>query len=226
MAPRLRLPDGTVVPGITTILNRFKDSGALINWAWRVGKAGEDLRGYRDPAAAAGKISHALIDAHNKSQAPRIPTAVELGVDSDVYKVALQQAQKGFDGFKDWSEREEFSVVHSEMAIVSTEHRFGGVLDAIGRWHGLRIVADWKLASGVYLDHLLQLAAERVLAEQKKPDEPPGVLLLQIDKETGECIPHTWSDDVLDEAFQMFMALRRAYSFDAKLQGVCREVAA
>lgn len=226
MAPRLRLPDGTVVPAITTIVNRFKDSGALINWAWRVGKAGEDLRGFRDPAAASGKVAHALIDAHNKGQAPRIPTAMELGVDPDVYKVALLQGQHGFLGFKDWAEREEFTVVHSEISLVSSEYRFGGVLDAIGRWRGRQVVADWKLASGVYLDHLLQLAAERVLARQRKPDDPTDVLLLQIDKESGECIPHTWSDEILDEAFEMFMALRRAYSFDAKLQGVCREVAA
>jgi len=226
MAPRLRLSDGTAVPAVTSIINRFKDSGALINWAWRVGKAGEDLRGYRDPAAAAGKITHALIDANNKSQAPRIPTSVELGVDPDVYKVAVLQGNNGFEEFKAWAERELFTVVHSEIAIVSSEYRFGGVLDAIGRWRGRRVVADWKLASGVYLDHLLQLAAERVLAIQKKPDEPPDVLLLQIDKETGECIPHTWSTEILDEAFEMFMALRRAYSFDAKLQAVCKEVAA
>jgi len=226
MAPRLRLPDGTVVPAITTITGRFKDSGALVHWAWRVGKAGEDLRGFRDPAAASGKVAHALIDAHNKSQAPRIPTAMELGVDPDVYKVALLQGQNGFDGFKSWAESEEFSVIHSEIALVSSEYRFGGVLDAIGRWRGRRVVSDWKLASGVYLDHLLQLAAERVLAQQKKPDEPTDALLLQIDKESGECIPHTWSVETLDEAFEMFMALRRAYSFDAKLQGMCREVAA
>jgi hypothetical protein len=219
-----------VVPGITSILNRFKESGALINWAWRVGKAGEELRSYRDPAAAAGKISHSLIDAHCKRQSARVPTAVELGVDTNIYQVALVQGQKGFEGFKAWAEREQFVLLQTEFSLVSRTHAFGGILDGVCSWHGdaQTVIADWKLSSWVYLDHLLQLAAERELwmENHQRFEDPPAVLLLQIDKETGECTPHTWLAAILDEAFHMFKALRQAYRFDAKLQGVCREVAA
>jgi hypothetical protein len=41
---KYRLADGTRVPSVTEILSRFKEGGALIHWAWRLGMEGEDYR--------------------------------------------------------------------------------------------------------------------------------------------------------------------------------------
>ena len=62
-----RLKDGTRVPGTTTIIGRFKDSGGLLWWAFYQGQAAErgeinSLYDKRDEAAEAGTIAHDLVD--------------------------------------------------------------------------------------------------------------------------------------------------------------------
>jgi len=37
-----KLADGTKIPGVTTIIGRFKDSAALMFWAFAQGKAGKE----------------------------------------------------------------------------------------------------------------------------------------------------------------------------------------
>jgi len=56
-----RLKDGTRVPGVTTIIGRFKDSGGLLYWAFEQGQAAErgeisNLYDKRDEAADAGTL--------------------------------------------------------------------------------------------------------------------------------------------------------------------------
>ena len=59
---------GTRLPGTTTIINRFKESGGLIHWAWTVGRDGGDYRKARDKAADAGTIAHDMIEQFIRSQ--------------------------------------------------------------------------------------------------------------------------------------------------------------
>ncbi len=58
-----RLKDGAKVPGVTSVISRFKESGGLIHWAWKCGVDGIDYRQARDKAAEAGLIAHDMIDA-------------------------------------------------------------------------------------------------------------------------------------------------------------------
>lgn len=65
--------DGKRVPSVTTILNRFKDSGALMYWAFSQGQAYErgeidGLYSKRDEAAEAGTIAHALVEEFLKGK--------------------------------------------------------------------------------------------------------------------------------------------------------------
>jgi hypothetical protein len=46
--------DGQRIPGVTTVIGRFKESGGLIRWAYNRGREGEDLYDSRDKAAEAG----------------------------------------------------------------------------------------------------------------------------------------------------------------------------
>src|SRR6516225_4019637 len=38
------IADGTKVPSVTQVISRFKDSGALIHWAWKCGRDGVTAR--------------------------------------------------------------------------------------------------------------------------------------------------------------------------------------
>lgn len=64
------LKDGTRVPGTTTIIGRFKESGGLIWWAWDLGMKGLDYRDVRDKAADAGTLVHAMVEAHAAGEDP------------------------------------------------------------------------------------------------------------------------------------------------------------
>jgi len=66
-----RLSDGTRVPGVTTIISRFKDSGGLLWWAFEQGQAAQrgeinSLYDKRDEAATAGTICHDLVEKYIK----------------------------------------------------------------------------------------------------------------------------------------------------------------
>src|SRR5207247_1837939 len=59
-----KLPNGQPVPGVTTILSRFKESGGLLYWAWSQGRDGKELYEDRDRAAEVGTVAHALVEQH------------------------------------------------------------------------------------------------------------------------------------------------------------------
>src|SRR5262245_51951473 len=59
---------GRRLPSVTTILSRFKDSGALIHWAWSEGIEGRDYRETRSKAAVAGSLAHQMVEARLRAQ--------------------------------------------------------------------------------------------------------------------------------------------------------------
>lgn len=63
MAHPTYLIDGKRVPSVTTVISRFKESGALMYWCWDQGRQGLDYRQTRDAAADAGTIAHAMVEA-------------------------------------------------------------------------------------------------------------------------------------------------------------------
>ena len=58
--------DGKRIPGVTTIIGRFKESGGLIRWAYGRGRDGEELYESRDKAAEAGTAAHEMCERHIK----------------------------------------------------------------------------------------------------------------------------------------------------------------
>ena len=50
--------DGEKVPGVTTVLSRFKESGALMYWAWKQGTEGKDFRETKQAAADAVQLRY------------------------------------------------------------------------------------------------------------------------------------------------------------------------
>src|SRR5687767_7040763 len=115
--------DGKRVPGTTTIISRFKDSGGLIHWAWQLGSDGEDYSEARDAAASAGTLVHTMVERHFAGQDP-------YAVEGEPMLVAL--ARKGFEGVAAWADQSKIQVTVGEQPLVSERHRFGGTPDAIG----------------------------------------------------------------------------------------------
>src|ERR1700761_7307502 len=115
------LADGTRVPSVTTVLSRFKESGALMNWAWKQGKAGLDYRVTRDAAADAGTMAHAAMEAWIRNR----PFVFE--GDGAI----VEKARRSFGAFLEWSQQTQLRVTETELPLVSEIHKFGGTFDAI-----------------------------------------------------------------------------------------------
>ena len=209
-----KLANGDSAPGVTTIINRFKDSGGLLYWAFGQGKAAErgqisNLYEKRDEAADAGTLAHALVEAYiNGDTLPELP---ENGIGL--------KAQQGFANYLHWQEDNKIEVVLQEMQLVSETYKFGGCPDAMGiDSRGDLAILDWKTSDGVYPDYLIQIAAYRHLWEENNPDQPitGGFHLLRFSKEHADFAHHYWSE--LDDAWEQFKLFRQAYDIDKRLK--------
>lgn len=220
--------DGKRLPSVTTVTSRFKDSGGLIHWAWKEGYEGRDYRDTRDKAAGIGTTIHTIVEnwcRHGILPEFYVDEIVYLNDEHEVAERILEDAdqdtmtkiQKALDSFRKWQDGSKFKVVASEVSLISEQHRYGGMLDSIVV-HGERALGDWKTASGVYPDNLLQLAAYGILWDENNPNEPidGGFHLMRFDRDYGDFHHHYWGE--LDSAKEMFLHLRAAYDLDKELK--------
>jgi hypothetical protein len=212
-----RLADGTRVPGVTTVIGRFKDSGALMQWAFKQGKEGKrSLYEEAEKAADIGTCAHGLVELHigNADAFSLDRYAKDALPDEDMRK----KAWTAFNSYLKWAENFKVRVVEQECLLVSEKHRFGGTPDAIGVVGNELCLLDWKTSNAVYSDYLIQLAAYRHLWEENRPGQPitGGFHLLRFAKEHGDFSHHYFPD--LSNAWRMFLLYREAYEIDKELK--------
>ncbi len=207
---------GKRVPGVTTILGRFKESGGLIQWAYNCGRDGIDLNDARDKAADAGTCAHEQIDAwvHGRD------------FDRTTWKYEiLAKADHCFLGFLEWAQQSNLKVEASEVTLISEKHQFGGTFDAVLIGQTLKL-ADWKSSSGIYTDQLIQVAgAYSLLWEEHHPDRVlGGIEIVRVSKPDAEDDPvsfehRSWSAEIIPIAQRQFLLLRQAYDLDKRIKG-------
>lgn len=200
---------GAVVPSVTTILSRFKDSGGLLFWAFKKGMtyglAGESgAKLYDDTGALdAGTVAHDMVEAHiNGRPMPPEPKG---------HPEAIAKGASAFKTFLKWQDMTKLTLRHTEVPLVSEKHKFGGRLDAIGVVGNELVLCDWKTSNAVYLDYTLQLAAYALLWEEIYPDHPlvGGFHLLRFAKEEGDFGHHHFPK--LDTEKVAFLKMRELY---------------
>jgi len=219
--------DGKRLPSVTTVLGRFKESGALMHWAFSQGlEQGEaigrdpdnaeapNLYKKRDEAANAGTLAHEMVEAYIRGQD-------HLALLSDVPEILAKQALNAFQQFREWHENNKIEIISDwqEIQMVSEKHRYGGTPDAIGRnVSGELVLLDWKTSNGVYSDYLLQLAAYKELWEENYPDRPinGGFYICRFSKDFPDFAAHFYGD--LDQEWKMFKLLREAYGIDKEVK--------
>jgi hypothetical protein len=209
---------GKRVPGVTTILGRWRESGGLIQWAYQCGRDGIDINAARDRAADAGTAVHEMIDAHLHGR-PFDRTAWKPNI--------LQKADHCFLAFLEWAEQSKLAMKAAELSLVSEKHQFAGTFDAaMFSGNSLRLL-DYKSASGVYVDQLCQVAGGYSLLWQEHfPDQPlGGIDILRVSKPDAEDDPVSfehrhWSAEVIPIAQEQFLLLRAAYDLDKRLKGL------
>lgn len=200
---------GQKVPGTTTIIGRFKESGGLLQWAFKQGQSGAPtLYAERDKAAEAGTIAHDMIEAFILGKPQPIVAA-----EPDI----LAKASNAFKQFGEWYELSKMELVATEKSYVSEKHQFGGTVDAIGKDSKGRIVlVDWKTSNAVYQDYLVQLAAYALLLEECSEWRPEGFHLLRVSKESADFAHHFFGE--LEDAKRAFILMRELYDIDSRLK--------
>lgn len=202
---------GKKVPGTTTIISRFKDSGGLLFWAFKQGQSGaQTLYEERDKAAEAGTLAHDMIEAFILSHpAPDLTT---------INPQIAERANNAFAQFREWWEQTRIEIVATERAYVSERYQFGGTVDAIGRdTKGRIVLVDWKTSNSVYMDYLIQLGAYGLLLEECVPEwKPEAFHLLRVAKESADFAHHFYGE--LEDAKAQFILFRQAYDIDARLK--------
>ena len=211
--------NGTKVPSVTTITGRFKDSGALIYWAWDQGRQGLEFRETKQKAADAGTLAHALIEADIHGLDSYI------GLD-DYDDQVRTNALHAFEAFKEWKGRVKLEIVETERQLVSAKYMFGGTPDAM-LVSGKLVLGDWKTSNAIYQDHLIQVAGGySLLWEENFPGKKlEGVEILRVSKpeEPGDPISfhdHFWGRAVIEMAQRQFILLREAYDLDKRLKSM------
>jgi len=207
--------DGVRIPGTTTIISRWKDSGALIHWAWKQGKEGIDYRQTRDKAGDTGTAAHNLIEAFIKNTYTPDYYNEVMGVFDDAQKLEVANA---FAAFRFWWDQTKIQIVDQETQMVSRKYRFGGTPDALGLLNGRLLLGDWKTSGGIYSDYVVQVAAYRQLYHENTDHKIEGAFLCRFDKENGRFEQHDFTSDQLDVGFEAFVHMREMYDLDAKLK--------
>lgn len=199
---------GKRVPSVTTVIGRFKESGALIHWAWKLGIEGKDYNAVKEAAADAGTCAHAMIEAHVKGR-----EFVRKGWSPE----SLAKGAQAFEAFQMWADGTQLKPYASEVRMVSGALRVGGTADMIVQ-HGNKLaMLDVKTGS-LYADHLYQVAAYTMLWDELNPDNPitGGYHLCRFSRDNAD-FSHSYFGE-LEEAKEGFKLMRALYSIDATLK--------
>lgn len=168
---------GKRVPGVTTVLG-ILNKPALLKWAWECGRAGLELERTRQVAADVGTVAHALCEAHLR------------GMDldrSNIAPVVLGKAETSFLRFLDWWDREQLTVLHSELQMVSETWQCGGTLDVLAeRKDGRVVLVDLKTSKGIYDEMLIQASAYAAMYEEVHGRAVDECHIVRIGKEDSD----------------------------------------
>jgi hypothetical protein len=142
--------DGTEVPGGSTICKLGDDPGALIHWAWNLGREGKDYRAERDKAADIGTIAHFMCEAFLNGFVCDL---------SDYSQEDIDRALICYNKFVDWWEAEGLIAEANERQYVHDDLRYGGTIDLVAKdKEGNLCLIDLKTSKRISDGYIRQIA--------------------------------------------------------------------
>jgi hypothetical protein len=220
-----RNSEGVILPGVTTVIDNLGwNRRALMHWAWKMGWDQRDYREEKKAAANIGTVAHKLIEID-------VTQGIVIKDDLDMLKVQygpeiVEQAQVAFESWMRWRDSHEFVSVSAEESLVSESLQTGGTLDhrmvmAIAHIQGRMSILDVKVTSGLYLEHIIQVATYAFMRNENFPDEPVVELhWLKLGK--GEpSFAHEWMPydcDKVKYAIEVFRHLRAIHDLKKRMK--------
>lgn len=203
-----KLKDGTRVPGVTTITGQLSKP-ALIDWAWRLGCAGQDYKKFRDDKAEIGSLCHRMILDYFKKE--KTDT-------SDYSKNQIDQAENSFLSFLEWEKNHKIEPILIEEPLVSEEFKYGGTLDLFGKVDDEYEITDFKTGSGIYKEMFYQVGGGyNRLIREKVHNSIQKIRILNIPRTEDESFREEVKTN-LEEYWQAFYHLLQFYYVDKELK--------
>ena len=199
--------DGKRVPSVTTITGLLAKP-ALVKWSNRLGLQGIDSAKYLAKTASIGTLAHHMVEFHLQGEEPVLYS----------YSLeAIEAAGNSLVAYLDWERRHEVEVIWTEKALVSSEYRYGGTIDAYLWLDGKRALVDFKTSKALYPEHFVQVAAYEYLMMENgyKVNE---VWILRIGRAEGGGFE---DKRILDTSrhFELFLHLRQVYELQKAIRG-------
>jgi polyhydroxyalkanoate synthesis regulator phasin len=146
----------------------------------------------------------------------------------DNYTKTIPELTSPILAFMEWEKTYEVEPRYSEETVYSEVHGYAGTLDLFclvtipGEEGRKEIVVDFKSSSGVYDEHIMQLASYVFAKEEMIMNSDPqewgfllsGAMIVRLDKETGICEPHYYTREELLIPFQAFVKVKEFCELD------------
>lgn len=196
-----RLYDGTLVPGVTTILAEL-NKPALAKWFWQCGKEGVIWPIPKEATAGVGTIAHYKIHC--------FLTGAKEEYDTKWDEAHIAMASVPFQTFVEYYESRGGKLILSEKSLVHQKMRYGGTPDLLlGTTEGVELW-DIKTSKAIYDENYIQLAGYKMLMPMKWRNYKikPRVILVTKD---GRLEAPDVSKQYMAKAKKMWISLVKMY---------------
>lgn len=198
--------NGKSIPGVTSVVGRYKQSDKLVSWAWSCGLRHID---YKQESGNAAKIGTAAHDAIERT----ITGVAQVPNPTEHYELppgGMDKARRCFEAWKAWNEAVRPQYVAVEPQFVNPEHGYGGTIDAIANIDGALCLLDWKTSNAIYNpDTPMQVSAYKHLWYSNGGDHIDMCVVVRFDKSTGSFEQLTIRDTAI--YFEQFLDLLKCY---------------
>jgi len=191
---------GSHVPRVTHILSEMLHEDALMDWAYKMGKVGQNIDKIKDNAADKGTIVHSMCEYFLRYR--MIPSVPE-----DLPSKPYRECQNAFDSFMLWitnvNNNYPWKVLALEDPLVC--NKFGGTMDALLEIDGRIYLIDFKTSNYLNYKYCLQIAAYRYMLRITRGIEVDGCCVLRLEKKKRNCFPEEMFFDLHDNEMKNFM---------------------
>jgi hypothetical protein len=203
-----------VVPSVTTVLGRYKDSQGLLYWSNSLGLKGISYSKFMKEAGNIGTNVHELAQSHIEG------LEYDLHGYDDVVTNCMNKFLNWWEDFKS----ENFEVIFCEQSFTSKKHKYGGTADLLVKKNDEYILVDFKTSKYVYSDYLIQGSAYKEMIEEKYDYPITKFIVARFGKENDDFEIKTFNQKHLEVAFSYFKTLRKAFDQDKKLTQLIKEI--
>jgi hypothetical protein len=207
---RYRLADKTIVPGITTVLG-LHAKPQLIAWANKLGLQNIEVGKFVDDKADIGTLGHAIVT-------DKLLNKITDTSDYSANQISL--AENCVLSFWEWEKRNKIKEVYfCERPLVSEKYRYGGTLDIYANIDDCREIIDLKTGSGIYEEHIWQVATLKKLLEENGFQVDATRILNIPRSETESFLEKPVSNKENEIGFEIFLSLLNVYNLKKKMKG-------